>query len=216
MLALVLAAACVAGRTTANPYADPERDCQSFETLTAPSRQGTPFMSPPLWRVRACPERAGTILAGVLLASRSLTDPNDLDRRTFLAQYVHDARLLDAGITVAADTSATPEVRMAAFRVLLWSKAPGHNVPLARMSEGTSCMPLACVSSYTGHFYHGGPFAGDTTSWPVFGVPMPAGYVARIDSVASLVEQAQSSPETLRRVALLVRRWPPDEQLKGR
>jgi hypothetical protein len=58
--------------------------------------------------------------------------------------------------------------------------------------------------------------AGDTTRWPVFGVPMPVGYVARIDAVAGAIEAAPSTPPAVRRAARVVRLFPPDRELLGR
>jgi len=197
-------------------YADSARDCQSAATLFAPGREPTPEMAPALWRVRACPARAAEILANALRDSRTVTDTARLEAATWLTQYVHDAHLVTAGIEVATDSLAAPEARIAAFRTLLWSKAPGHFVPLHAMVTGPSCDPRRCHSTYTGHFYGGGPVLGDTIRWPVFGTPMSARYAATIDSAAAGVEQAAGTPGMVRRAASVVRQFPSDRELGGR
>jgi hypothetical protein len=215
-LALFLALACAGRKVRPNAYALPERDCQSDATLLAAGPEPTPEMAPQLWRVRACPARAGEILAGLLRDSRAIADTGRLEAATWLTHYVHDAHLFTAGVDVAGDSLATPEARTAAFRVLLWSKAPGHLVSLRTMVDGPDCEPGWCRSSYTGHFYGGGPMLGDSISWPVFGTPMPRNYATTIDSVARVVEGAPYVPPMVRRAAQTVRRFPPDRELKGR
>lgn len=199
-----------------NAYAVPERDCQSSATLLAPGREPTPEMAPQLWRVRACPARAGEILARLVRESRTIADTGRLEAATWLTHYVHDAHLVAAGVDVAGDSLATPEARTAAFRVLLWSKAPGHLMSLRTMVDGAHCEPGWCRSSYTSHYYSGGPLRGDSTRWPVFGTPMPRNYVTTIDSLARAVEGAANVPAMVRRAAQTVRRFPPDRELKGR
>ena len=173
-------------------------------------------MAPLLWRVRACPDRAGGLLAAALLAARAEADTGRLEALTWLARYVHDARLLAAGLAVAGDTLATPPARVAALRVLLWSKAPGHGLPLRHMVEGPSCAPPGCRSSATDHYYGAGPGAGDSMRWPVFGAPMPAGYAATIDSAARAVADVPGTPASVRAAARVVRRFPQDSELTGR
>jgi hypothetical protein len=215
--ALLLLLACIGGRKDRpNAYAVPARDCQSAATLLAPGLEPTPAMAPQLWRVRACPARAGEILAQLLRDSRAISDTGRLESATWLTHFVHDAQLVTAGVDVAGDSLATPEARTAAFRVLLWSKAPGHRVSFRDMLNGVDCEPPWCRSTYTGHFFGGGPTQGDTTSWPVFGTPMPRNYVTVIDSVARVVEDFPSVPAMVRRAAQTVRRFPPDAELKGR
>jgi hypothetical protein len=214
---LFLVSACAHGRVMpANPYADAGRDCRSAATLLDRGRAATPRMSPQLWRVRACPARAGQLLAGLLRESRITADTAELEANTWLTQYVHDANLLAAGIDVASDRMASEEARWAALRVLLWSKAPGHPISLQAMLEEPSCDPHRCRSTYTGHFFGSGPFPGDTTDWPVFGTVMPAGYVARIDSVAHLLVDDPSTPPPVRRAAGMVLLFPRDRELGGR
>jgi hypothetical protein len=214
-LGLVALLACAARQpSAASPYADPERDCQSTQTLLAPGRGPTPQMAPALWRVRACPARAGELLAHALESTRLVSDSGQLEAATWLTQYVHDARILSSGIAVAADTAATPEARVAALRVLLWAKAPGHLVSLQAMSSGPQCIPPMCRSSYTGHFYNGGPTMVDTVVWPVVGIPMPPGYTSRIDSVAREIASSPSTPGLVRAAARVVIDFPPDRELK--
>ena len=215
LLLLVVIGCTRGGSPRLNPFAYSARDCRSAAALLAPGREATPHMAPQLWRVRACPIRAGELLAAIVQESRAITDTSVLEARTWLTHYVHDAHLLAAGIEVASDSRAAPEARITAFRVLLWSKAPGHHMSLRAMIEGPNCVPGRCRSSYTGHFYHG-MVVGDTTSWPIFGTPMPPGYVARIDSVARSVESAPSTPRRVRQAAQIVRQFPPDPELNGR
>ena len=188
----------------------------SATTLFAPGREPTPEMAPALWRVRACPARAGEILAAELYDVRTTTDTARLEEATWLTQYVHDAHLVSAAIDVATDNLATSEARIAAIRVLLWSKAPGHLMPLRAMLSGPSCDPRMCFSTYTGHFFGGGPVAGDTIRWPVFGAPMPPRYAATIDSVALATERASAAPDIVRRAAGIVRQFPSDRELTDR
>lgn len=214
--ALLGVIACTPTSSVASAYADPRVDCRSLETLLAPGPGSTPAMAPALWRVRACPARAGAILATALRASQQERDTSVLEDRTWLTQFVHDAALLAAGVGVATDTLATSEARVAAFRVLLWSKAPGHLVPLRAMTEGLSCIPPRCYDSYTGHFYRGGPTAADTAAWPVVGRAMPHGYVEQIDSVAAAVASAPGTSAAVRRAAQLTAAMPADRELAGR
>ncbi len=131
-------------------------------------------------------------------------------------QYLHDAQLLAAGIDVAMDTLAAPEARIAALRVMLWSRAPGHRVSLRDMYDGDACGSRPCGSSYTSHFYGHGPFANDTASSLTFGEPMPQGYVERIDSVAQRIADRSGTPDMVLRATRVVRRYPTDRQLRGR
>lgn len=217
LVVLFTATACAHGRVVpANPYADARRDCRSAAALLDRGREPTPRMSPQLWRVRACPARAGQLLAGLLRESRTTADTAQLEVNTWLTQYVHDANLLASGMDVASDSAASPEARWAALRVLLWSKAPAHPLSLQEMLEPPECDPQRCRSTYTGHFFGSGPFPGDTTDWPVFGTVMPSGYVARIDSVAHLLADDPGTPPAVRRAAGLVLLFPPDRELGSR
>jgi hypothetical protein len=214
---LIIAAACAHGQPNSiHPFADSVRDCQSLATLLAPEREPTPSMAPALWRVRACPVRAGEILATELRNSRNEADTSRLEQATWLTQYVHDAHVLSAALAVAADPLASAEARVFALRALIWSKAPGHPVTLQTMRTGPSCDPRQCYSTYAGHFYGGGPILGDTIRWPVFGAPMPIGYGNVIDSTALVVERSQGVPEVVRRAATIVRQFPQDRELAGR
>jgi hypothetical protein len=196
---------------------DPARECRTAAQLHAPSEVGGPHMSRTLWRVHECPEQAGAIVAELLSGTRSEHDTTAVQEATSLAQYVHDARVLTAALALATDSGATVPARLGALRALLWAKAPGHpNYSLSTLVAPPECVRPRCSSSYTGHFYHGGPVAGDTTRWPAFGRPMPAGYVARIDSAAAHIEHDPSAPESLRTAARHVRIFPPDPELEGR
>jgi hypothetical protein len=196
---------------------DPRRECQTAAQLRAPSEAGGPHMSRTLWRVHECPEQAGAIVAELLAETRSQDDTAVVQSATSLAQYIHDARVLAVALALATDSGATIPARLGALRALLWAKAPGHPYhSLSTLLEEPECVRPRCSSSYTGHFYGGGPVAGDTTSWPAFGRPMPTGYVARIDSTAASIEQPASTPAILRRAARHVRIFPPDLELEGR
>jgi hypothetical protein len=174
-------------------------------------------MSRTLWRIHECPEQAGAIVAELLTSSRPEQDTAAVQGATSLAQYVHDARVLAAALALALDSGATLAARLGALRALLWAKAPGHSYySLSTLLKPPECVRPSCFSSYTSHFYRGGPVAGDTTRWPAFGRPMPAGYVARIDSAAAYVEHDPGTPESLRSAARHVRMFPPDPELEGR
>jgi hypothetical protein len=195
---------------------DPVRECQTAAQLLAPSEAYGPHMGRTLWRVHQCPEQAGGIVAELLTGTRSEQDTAAVQEATSLAQYIHDARVLAAALALATDSAASVPARLGALRALLWAKAPGHPYySLSDLMATPECVRPRCLSSYTGHFYRGGPIAGDTTEWPAFGRPMPARYVARIDSAAALVEHDPASPAGLRAAARHVRLFPPDPELAG-
>ena len=139
-----------------NPYASAAVDCRSAASLLRRGAEPTPHMAPPLWRVRACPEPAGRLLAALLDTSRQVADTGELDHRTWLTQYVHDARILEAAVRVAADTTAAPAARVAAIRTLIWMKSPGMLLSMTMMFGTPRCIPPLCVSTYEGHYY--GPY----------------------------------------------------------
>jgi hypothetical protein len=93
-------------------------------------------MIPPLWRVRACPSRAGELIAQAIQTSAVQRDTARLERSTFLAQYVHDRRIIEAAAPVAVSNDATPESRIASLRVLTWAKAPGHLLSFTSVGAG--------------------------------------------------------------------------------
>jgi hypothetical protein len=196
---------------------DPARECQTAAQLYASSEHGGPYMSRTLWRVHECPQEAGRIVAELLTATRLERDTAVVQRQTSLAQYVHDARVLEAALVLAVDSTATVAARLGALRALLWAKAPGHSYhALSFLLEPPKCVPPRCTSSYTGHFYGPGPVAGDTIRWPAFGLPMPAGYVGQIDRVATSIYHDSLAPDDLRDAAKHVAAFPPDAELWGR
>ena len=196
---------------------NPSRECQTAAQLYAESDAGGPHMHRTLWRVHECPDQAGAIVAAMLSETRLEQDTDAVQRATRLAQYVHDGRVLVAALALATDSGATVPARLGALRALLWAKAPGHPYDsLSALLAAPSCVRPHCVSSYTGHFYRGGPAAADTTRWPVFGRPMPPGYVDHIDRAAAFIEQYPRAPESLRMAARHVRLFPPDPELAGR
>jgi hypothetical protein len=196
---------------------NPSRECQTAAQLYAESGVGGPHMSRTLWRVHECPDQAGAIVAAMLSETRLERDTNAVQRATSLTQYVHDGRVLVAALALATDSGATVPARLGALRALLWAKAPGHPYSsLSALLAAPSCVRPRCVSSYTGHYYRGGPVAADTTRWPVFGRPMPPRYVDHIDRAAAFIEQHPRTPESLRPAARHVRLFPPDPELAGR
>jgi hypothetical protein len=196
---------------------NPARECQTAAQLRAPSEDGGPHMSRTLWRVHECPERAGAIVAELLTSSRSERDTVAVQQETSLAQYIHDARVLEAALALALDSSATVAARLGALRALLWAKAPGHPYySLSTLLLPPQCVRPGCFSSYTSHFYRGGPTAGDTIQWPVFGYPMPGGYVTQIDGAAALIEDDARAPKSLRDAAHHVRMFPADPEVAYR
>lgn len=180
--------------------------------LLAPG-EPTPQMSPALWRVRACPDRAGELIADTMRAARNATGLRELDDVTFLTQYVHDRHIVDAAVEVAQADSASTEARIAALRALVWAKAPGHPIPLRTMASGPPCVPRSCFSTYTGHYYGPGPIAGDTMQWPVLGEQTADDYVQRIDSVAAALVDDATVPSDVRAAPRTVLRFPQDRQL---
>jgi hypothetical protein len=151
------------GRAPESLLVDPARECQTVEQLYAPSEYGGPHMSRTLWRVHECPEDAGRIVTELLSSTRLEHDMAVVQQRTSLAQYIHDSRVLEAALALAADSAATLAARLGALRALLWAKAPGHPYySLSRLLMPPECVRPSCVSSYTGHFYGAGPVVGDT------------------------------------------------------
>ncbi len=213
---VVLLAGCAGSRAhTANIDGAATTACEAAATILISGPDSTSSLAARRL-IRACPVRAGELLAPFLRESRAMTNLDQLDVRTRSMQYLHDAQLLAAGIEVATDTLAAPEARVAALRVMLWTKAPGHAVTMRDMIGSDGCGSRACLSSYTNHFFGRGPFAGDTTSSLTFGEPMSPGYVAQIDSVAQLVAIFRSNPDIVQRAARVVLRYPTDDQLGGR
>ena len=196
---------------------DPARECQTAAQLRAPSEAGGPHMSRTLWRVHECPEQAGAIVAELLTGSRSEHDTAAVQEATSLAQYVHDGRVLAAALAVSLDSSATTAARLGALRALLWAKAPGHPYySLSSLLTLPTCMRPRCFSSYTSHFYGGGPVAGATARWPVFGYPMPERFVSKINGAAALIEGDGRAPKSLREAARNVRIFPADPEVAYR
>jgi hypothetical protein len=198
---------------TSNPYASAAIDCRSAATLLRRGTEATPQMAPPLWRIRACPEPAGGLLGALLDTSRLVADTAELERRTWLTQYVHDARILDAALRLAADETAQPPARVAAMRTLIWMKSPGMFLTMTMMFGTPGCVPRECESSVEGHYY--GPYTrpDSTSGWPVFGQPAATGYAARIDSVVRAIVEDPATPANVRSAAQLVVRFPMAERL---
>lgn len=200
-----------------NPYANADVDCRSAAALLRRADDGTPIMGPSLWRVRSCPTQAGILLAALLDSSRHVRDTSEMERRTRLTQYVHDSRLLAAAMNVASDADATVDARLAAIRTMIWSKSPGNHLTMSMMRTTPRCMP-PCHSSYEGHFYGPSPYQGpepDTTTWPVSGAPMRAGYVVAIDSMFTALVLTDTS-ESVRNAAAIGLRFPQAARLRGR
>lgn len=202
-----------------NPYANAAVDCRSASTLLSRrSGDGTPDMAPPLSRIRSCPTQAGVLLAALIDSSRQVRDTDELQRRTWLTQYVHDARILAAATSVARDADAAVEARLAAIRTMIWSKTPGQLLTLSMMQTNPGCDPARCYSTYEGHFYGPSPARGpqpDTTSWPVMGTAMRSGYAAATDSVFTALI-ANDTSASVRNAAAIGVRFPPAQQLRGR
>ncbi len=216
-IALSLQTSCASGRgARLNPYAMAEIDCASAAMLLRRTSEGTPHMAPPLWRVRACPTTAGRLLAVLLDTSRAVSDTAEMEHRTWLTRYVHDAAILETALAVACDGDAHFVARIAALRTLIWMKSPGQLISLTQMVSAPTCPPKRCSSSSEGHFYRGGPMLGDTITWPVYGTPMPAMYPHLIDSIAAAVTQDVHAPQLVRHAAALVARYPPSAHLRGR
>lgn len=203
-----------APRAAHEPYANAERDCTSFDALVRRG-EGAPHMIPPLWRVRACPSRAGELIAQAILTSAAQSDVVVLERSTFLAQYVHDRRIIDAAAQVAVSNASTPESRIASLRVLTWAKAPGHLLSFTSMVAGPRCVPPECASTYTGHFYGPGPFAAPTIAWPVIGEAADDSYVAGINATALAIVADETAPSEVRNAARTVLLYPQDRQLSA-
>lgn len=213
----VLAQSAVPGDTAPEwrPHFATASGCSTVDSLLAPPGEDSHTMAPALWRLRACPAAAGRALAAALRALRTSGDTAALERATWLAHDLHDGALYDAAREVAADASATPWARVAALRVLLWTKAPSHYVSLPRLLERPVCG--GCASTYTMHYYNGGPLAGPRYRWPVFGRELPAGYVARIDALAASLAVDPAGPAMVRAAAAYLTSVPAEtRELRGR
>ena len=225
-IGLTLASALITGSVSAcrtapapnprNPYASEAVDCRSAATLLRRGTAPTPVMAPPLWRVRACPERAAELLAALLDSSRQIADTSELDRRTWLAQYVHDARITRVALLVADDEAAQPVARVAAVRILVWMKSPGQRLSIQSIVAGPSCMPPLCYSTYEGHFFGPDPYSMDSASvWPVVGRVMEDTYAERIDSALSSVAARPTTVAVVRKACEVAMQFPMASRLKA-
>jgi hypothetical protein len=115
-----------------------------------------------------------------------------IEETVVVMRYIHDVRIMEEALDLAVDTTAAEPARIAALLTMLWTKAPGHRLSVHDMVVAPTCVPPACASTATMHFYNGGPFAGGD-KWPVIGVAPVEGYVARIDSVAAWVADRSRS-----------------------
>lgn len=214
-LMALLSACHQGGPTFRNAYASAEVDCRSAATILRRSAQGTPQMAPPLWRIRACPERAGVLIAMLLDTSRHVADTAELEHRTWLTQHLHDSRILEAALRVAGDATAQPMARVAAIRTLIWQKSPGQFLPFRQMISNRHCFPPGCKSTYEGHFY--GPInTTDATGSPVFGRRPFDSYAIRIDSILISIAREPGTDALVRGAAEAALRFPMAEELKER
>jgi hypothetical protein len=195
---------------------DTVADCRTLERIESSTSGPSPNMAPSLWRIQACPGRAGVALARVLLSHRLTNDTTILESATSLAHYVHDASLFNAASRIAVDTGAAEWARVAALRMLLWTKAPGHHLTLQRMLGPPECPPPSrCTSSYTGHYFCGCGY-GTTPPFPAFGAPLPEGYRLAIDSPAVRLVRDTTAPFVVRRASEIVLLQRPDVELGER
>ena len=196
----------------------PERECGSLAQLLGPAAP-EPGMARVLKRIRACPVAAGSALAAGILDLRLERDTLRLARVMDLTQNLHDSRVFAAALTVAGDRGAAPAARVLAFRTLIWSKAPGHWIPYGALVTDPGAPAnrwlYAGRSTYTGHFYGGGPVAGDTTSWPVFGAPLAADYQGRILHLCTSVAADSVESGEVRSAARHACKFEPDEELEA-
>jgi hypothetical protein len=195
---------------------DTVADCQTLERIESGTSGPSPNMAPSLWRIQACPGRAGIMLARVLVSHRLTNDTSILEPATSLAHYLHDASLYEAASRIAVDTGAAEWARVAALRDLLWTKAPGHHLTLQRMLGPPECPPPSrCTSSYTGHYFCGCGY-GTTPPFPAFGAPLPEGYRLAIDSLAARLAHDAAAPVVVRRASEIVLLQRPDNELGER
>jgi hypothetical protein len=186
----------------------PARECQSVEQLLAPA-DPEPMAARRLKRVHACPALAGRALARALLDLRGSRDTVRLREVTDLTQYVHDAGLLDAALSVARDGSASVEARVFAFRTLTWTFAPGHGITYEAMLREPPQRPS--MSSYTGHYYHG--YTAGDLAWPAFGEMPAPDFVERIRDACRRTAADPAQPDPVRRAARTTCAWEPDREL---
>lgn len=173
-------------------------------------------MAPSLWRLQACPGRAGIALAQVLVSHRLTNDTAILERATSLGHYLHDASLYLAASRIASDTGAAEWARVAALRDLLWTKAPGHPLGLRSMLGPPECpRGSLCYSSYTGHYFCGCGY-GTTPPFPAYGAPLPRGYRLAIDSLATRLASDANAPLVVRKASEIVMFQRPDRELGER
>ena len=139
-------------------------------------------MARPLWRLRACPERAGAALGQTIEAMGSLSDTVELERRTWLTHYVVDDRIIAAALAVAGAPTTSPEARIYALRTLTWQKAPGHPLTVWGLTDRPPpARGLSPSSSYTNHYYTDLGYGSGEHPWPVLGKLPDEDYVARMD-----------------------------------
>jgi hypothetical protein len=222
LLLIMSLSACVRSPVPSNlapgmPFPiDTVADCQTLERIESRGSGPSPNMAPSLWRIQACPGRAGIALAQVLVSHRLTNDTSILEAATSLGHYLHDASLYLAASRIAADTGAAEWARVAALRDLLWTKAPGHHMTLEQMLGPPAC-PRGhyCTSSYTGHYFCGCGY-GTTPPFPAYGAPLPRGYRLAIHSLATRLASDANAPLIVRQAAEIVVLQRPDGELGER
>lgn len=193
---------------------DPAGECQTIEQLLAPAHP-EPIAARHFKRLHACPEEAGEAIAVALDTLRGSADTLVLRRVADMTQRVHDARIFEVSLDIAEDSSASIEARVFAFRSLIWSIAPAHQLtyekmmlspPEARCGAGSDGM---CWSSAWSHFYQG--YTTTSLRWPVLGRPLPEDFVSRVSALCPKAIEGRAGPVHL--AAAQTCWWTPDRAL---
>lgn len=222
LVAAIVTSACGGATSTGGPPQpgspiDAGSECRTVEQILAPARP-EPMASRVLKRLHACPESAGSAIAEALDSLRTVADTVAILRVADLVQYVHDDRLFRVSMDLAADRSASVEARVLAFRSLVWSKAPAHDLAYGSMQLDPAvakCGPGSlglCSTSATSHFYRG--YIQGDLRWPAFGRPLPGDYLQRIEEMCTRVVADESEPALVRQAARHACWWEQDSELR--
>lgn len=131
-----------------------------------------------------CGPVAGQIVAEVLVTSRAVTSPDsDLDELITAVWGLRDQALLDAGLRVAQDASASAVARIEALRLVLAQIDPDSPVQYRELTRET-------VEEST------------VLDWPVReGTPLPPDYLTRISQAMDGIVADATTPARVSSIA---------------
>ncbi len=130
----------------------------------------------------------GPRIASEILSGRGVTDTIELNHLTAPAAVLRDARIFDAGLTVAGDPGATPQARVYAFRTLIAQLNPTRQL---RYSDLAGSMTSAsCIGQ-----------SGSPHDVFFLGTPLPGDAETRVRTLARAVAADSTQPNPVRHAA---------------